>query len=127
MKLTRNDKIITSVNICATGSPTTININALWDTGAVGTFLNKKIITKLALTKTGEAPIGGAFNNTPVMANTYSLSLLLPNHSKAINITINEINIQKEYDMIIGMDIIKHGSFSFSNEYLFNFEILSLL
>lgn len=101
-------KVITDIYIFKTSDDIKI-YKALWDTGATETLISSKIITELNLEKTEEVEV--LTINGTINTKRYGCGLLLENHSKSINIQPAEFSNRKEFDVIIGMDIIQYGLF----------------
>jgi hypothetical protein len=91
--------------------PTT-EYKAIWDTGATGTSITRKVATECGLKPTGMCRI-----RTPSgegEAYTYFVSLYLPNHVCIPQIRVAEA-ILSDADVLIGMDVIAHGDFAVTN------------
>ena len=113
------NKIITPINLFKT-SEKIITYNALWDTGATESLISSKVVSDLMLIKYGEVEISSIDGIKKV--NRYICNILLNDHSKSISLSPAEFSFRKECDMIIGMDIIKHGLFVL-NRGIFTFSI----
>jgi hypothetical protein len=101
-------KIISDIHIFKS-SDDIRTYKAIWDTGATETLISNKVITNLQLEKTSEVEIS-TINGT-IQSNRYGCLILLEHHSKSINMQPAEFSHRKECDVIIGMDIIRHGLF----------------
>lgn len=101
-------KLITDIYIFKTSDDIRI-YKALWDTGATETLISSKVISDLKLEQTGEVEVS-TINGT-INSKRFGCGLLLDGHSKSINIQPAEFSHRKECDVIIGMDIIRHGLF----------------
>lgn len=85
---------------------------ALWDTGATGSVITKKVIEELKLEPTG---ITKAFHaQGDGIVNTYLVNILLPNSVGFISLAVTE-GVLNEMDVLIGMDIISSGDFAITN------------
>lgn len=84
----------------------------IWDTGATTTCITATVATKLGLIPTGTALTSTAGGDKE--CNTYCVDILLPNNIIVQNLTVYEVHLN-DGDMLIGMDIIKHGDFSITN------------
>lgn len=85
----------------------------LWDTGASKSSINKKIVDDLSLIPISQTNISTA--NGIVVANTYLVNIGLPNGVTVKNVLVSCCNLGDDIDVLIGMDIIKHGDFSITN------------
>ncbi len=106
------NKLINDVIIQYNGN--SLQVKALWDTGATCSCISNDVVKQLALIPTGKVNI-----STPSGVserNTYLVDLNLPN-----NVTINDLVVadseigSQSIGMLIGMDIINQGDFSVSN------------
>lgn len=90
-----------------------ININAIWDTGASGTCISKRVAQQLNLT-----PIGMSSYNTAagtVDCYDYIIDIILPNNVRIQNLRVSDFMGGPDLDALIGMDIISAGDFSITN------------
>lgn len=92
--------------------PQPIKVTGLWDTGATGSVISKKLVKSLNLTPTGKVNVFHA--NGSCIVNTYFVNLYLPNGVAFSFVTVNEGDLNG-MDLLIGMDIITKGDFSISN------------
>ena len=53
--------------------------------------------------------------NGVVLVNTYFIDLTLPNHVTVQNVLVSGADLGSDIDVLIGMDIIRHGDFSITN------------
>lgn len=88
---------------------------AIWDTGATSTAITKKVAHECGLVPTGQCQLGTA-GNTIENANTYIVSVLLPNGFGIPSLTVIEVSDIKDADILIGMDIITFGDFVITNK-----------
>lgn len=95
----------------------------IWDTGSMETIVSDKVVSDLKPDKHGWVNINTIHGETP--SDKYILQLSLEGHSKSIKINPASFGKGREFDVIIGMDIIRHGlfilnkgKFSFSIGYL---------
>lgn len=84
----------------------------LWDTGATGTVITKKVVDKLKLKPIGKTKVYHANGEDTV--NVYAINLYLPNGVAFGFVRVTE-GILNEMDLLIGMDIITQGDFSVTN------------
>lgn len=100
---------------------------ALWDTGATGSVITKTLAEKLGLIAFSKSRMTHAGGTT--WQNVYKVHIYLPN-----GIAMGDVNVAecadnaRQFDFIIGMDIITRGDFSIThkgNESLVSFRIPS--
>lgn len=84
-----------------------------WDTGASRTSIDKRIAKELGLIPVGKGTISTA--NGIISVNTYFINLTLINRVTITDILVAEADLGSEIDLLIGMDIIRHGDFSITN------------
>lgn len=96
-----------------------IQVNAIWDTGATTSCISTHVVKQLSLIETGKVKM-----QTPSgegSRNTYLVDLRLPNDLliKDLVVADSEIGSQsigeKSVGMLIGMDVICRGNFTVSN------------
>lgn len=85
----------------------------LWDTGASKSSITQRIVDDLNLIPVGNANIGTA--NGAVTVNTYFVDFGLPNGVTVKNVLVSCANLGDDIDILIGMDIIRHGDFAITN------------
>jgi predicted aspartyl protease len=106
--------LITDIQVIVTGNTTGLPIKAIWDTGATGSAITKKVAQKLGLIPTGMAQVSTA--NGIATQNTYTINIGLPNHVVIQNVIVTEIDaLSAGCDALIGMDVITIGDFSITN------------
>ncbi len=88
--------------------------NFLWDTGATNSAINENIARKLELSRVGNIEIHTAGGK--IVCNTYCVDIILPNGVRFNQIPISGVQLTEGTDVLIGMDIIKAGSFLFSQD-----------
>jgi len=103
----------TKVYIESPATKSSVEANAIWDTGASNSLITPEIAEKLNL-----KPISKRMISTPsdkrVQSNVYLINLYLPNRAKIIDIQALE-GIPSSCDMLIGMDVITLGDFAVTN------------
>lgn len=107
--------------------PSIAQYEAIWDTGATGTVITSKVAKELGLLPTGKITSNHAGGTDEV--NTYLVNVYLPNGINIIGVKVIEAVLSGNTEMLIGMDIISLGDFSFTNfngEACFTFRIPSL-
>ncbi len=85
---------------------------AIWDTGATGTVITKKVVDNLGLKPIAKAISYHANGSSEV--NVYAINLILPNTVGFSTLTVTE-GILRNADVLIGMDVITKGDFSITN------------
>ncbi|MDY0270196.1 hypothetical protein [Trichloromonas sp.] len=83
--------------------------NCIWDTGSMETLISEKVINDLNPIKNGYVFINTIHGEKK--SDKYILQLLLEDHSKSIKINSACFGKSREFDIIIGMDIIEYGLF----------------
>lgn len=98
----------------------------LWDTGATGSVITKRVAEELGLISVGKARVCHA--NGECTVDQYFINLLLPNSSGVQVLKVTE-GILNGFDVLIGMDVICNGDFcisNFNNKTTFTFRIPSV-
>lgn len=100
---------------------------AIWDTGATGTVITAKVASDLGLQPIGYATShhAGGVSKVP----SYLVNIYLPNGITIPGVRVIEATLTGNFEMLIGMDIISHGDFSFTNvdgKSCFSFRIPSI-
>jgi predicted aspartyl protease len=90
-----------------------IKVRALWDTGAMLSAVTPEIAKRLNLVSTNRIKVNGIGSYST--ADVVMVSIRLPNLVELKNSRIVVLNLVKDVDMLIGMDIIRLGDFSISN------------
>ena len=85
----------------------------LWDTGASKSSITQRIVDDLNLIPVGNTNISTA--NGVVTVNTYFVDFGLPNGVTVKNVLVSCADLGDDIDILIGMDIIRHGDFSITN------------
>lgn len=99
----------------------------LWDTGASRSSITHRIVDDLSLIPVGKTNISTA--NGIVTVDTYFVNLGLPNGVTVNNVLVSCTDLGEDIDVLIGMDIIRHGDFSITNvnnKTIFSFRIPSI-
>lgn len=99
----------------------------LWDTGASRSSIDKRVANEMVLQPIGLANISTA--NGVVSVNTYLIDLTLPNNVTVHDVIVSGADLGGDIDLLIGMDIIRHGDFAITNtngSTTFSFRIPSL-
>lgn len=89
----------------------------IWDTGATGTVISRKVADSLGLQPSGKVTVravGSGDSAHEYETNTYLVNLYLPNNVCIIGARVAEGSISGG-DVLIGMDIIGEGDFAVTN------------
>jgi predicted aspartyl protease len=107
--------------------PPVKHYEAIWDTGATGTVITKKVVDELGLVPTGKTTSIHAGGSDEV--NTYLINVYLPNGIAVPGVRVITAVLTGNAEMLIGMDIISLGDFSITNlqgKTCFSFRIPSI-
>ena len=113
MNMLKTDALVLSEIRDKTKSYTPKMWRGLWDTGASKSSINKRIVDDLSLIPVGNINISTANGVVPV--NTYFVDVGLPNGVTVKNVLVSCADLGDDIDILIGMDIIRHGDFSVTN------------
>lgn len=109
--------IVTPVEITNTENGKTVRTLAIWDTGATGSVVTKKVASDL-----GFVPVSKGFVNTAggvvETGNYYAQITLLGSGSYSVKRRVTEcpkLSAADDVGMLIGMDIITLGDFAITN------------
>lgn len=94
--------------------PKLTKIIGLWDTGASCSAISQRAVTALNLKSTGAAVINHA--NGVSTVPTYLLNVMLPNEVGIPFVRVTEAQLNGDFDILIGMDLISKGDFSICNK-----------
>ena len=88
--------------------------NAIWDTGATGSVITRKVVDECGLKPIGRAKVYHAQgeSTTPV----HLVSVFLPNNVCFPSLRVTEGALVGNVEVLIGMDIIGQGDFAISNK-----------
>ena len=100
--------------------------NSLWDTGASVSVISDSIVNALGLLPVRQVEV---YDTSGIKTtNVYYVNVLLPNNVEFRNLPV-VTGILKDFDLLIGMDIICNGDFSVTNRnkdrVLFSFQLPS--
>lgn len=105
----------------------TVEVLALWDTGATGTCISADVVKTLGLIPSGQKNIQTPSGSSQV--NTYLVNIILPNNVRIPDVEVCDSEIGNQgVGVLVGMDIITIGDFAVSNHRgttLFSFRIPS--
>jgi len=119
--------IISPVGIMPSGKNNQKLYRALWDTGAGSSIISNKVLDELGLIPVGKSKAGfitdGIWKVSTMLE--YSIDLVVSDTLKFKNVLVNATDIP-EFDILIGMDILSQGDFSYykdivSSETIFTF------
>lgn len=104
----------TEAHVLIPNTTTGTKVKAIWDTGATGSVITKKVSQVLGLVPTGYAQVNTA--NGVAKQNTFTVDIGLPNGVIIQGITVTEVDgFSGGCEALIGMDIISLGDFSITN------------
>ena len=83
--------------------------DCIWDTGSMETLISNRVVQDLNPDKHGYVYLNTIHGEEK--SDKYILNLLLENHTKSIRINSACFGKSREFDVIIGMDIINYGLF----------------
>jgi hypothetical protein len=91
---------------------------ALWDTGAGRSGISKKLAEELRLMpiKNGDDHVKIDGSAGEYMPNFYYLDISLSKNIKIHNIKVSDFADNKNFDVLLGMDIITMGDFALTND-----------
>ncbi len=107
--------------------PTPEACTAIWDTGAVGSVISKRLAEAIGIqpiSTVNVTHVGGVSTGVPL----YLVDVFLPNGVRVVNVRVHEAELDG-FDALIGMDIITLGDFAVSNsdkKTTFSFRIPSM-
>jgi predicted aspartyl protease len=87
---------------------------ALWDTGATGSVVTRKVVDECGLKPIGRANVHHAKGKTTSLV--YLVSVFLPNNVCFPSLRVTEGDLAGNIEVIIGMDIMGRGDFAISNK-----------
>ncbi|GAJ10521.1 unnamed protein product [marine sediment metagenome] len=88
---------------------------AIWDTGATGSIITKKVVNDLGLKPIGITQLYTA-NDKRVDAPQYHIAIFLPNRVYVHELVVTEATVTGDAEILIGMDIINAGDFAVTNK-----------
>lgn len=86
----------------------------VWDTGATGTVITKKVVNAISLKPTGQTDVFTAKGKATT--NTYLVNIYLPMNVSVQGVTVTEGELPPDTELLIGMDIITLGDFSITHK-----------
>jgi uncharacterized protein YchJ len=91
----------------------TVDVKALWDTGATGSVVTEATAKALGLVPMGKARC--IYGGSETDENVYLVCIFLPNRV-IFPAKVTECRNKTQFGLIIGMDIISKGDFSVTNK-----------
>lgn len=91
---------------------------ALWDTGATGTVISRRIAQELNIQSTGRQRVqvvGSGGQPHEYDTDTYLVNLYLPNKVAIAGVRVSEGEVAGA-DVLVGMDVITGGDLAITNE-----------
>ena len=104
------------VKINSGTTPNKISYDCIWDTGATGSVITKKVVDELGLQPSGKVTVevvGPSETDCEYEADTYLVNLYLPPHV-VIVARVSEGHVGG-CDVLLGMDVIGLGDFAVTN------------
>ena len=87
---------------------------AIWDTGATGSVITKRLVDLLNLKPISKQAVRGVTGEK--LSNVYMVHIMLPNNMLLTYVRVIECeDILGDSSLLIGMDIISLGDFSITN------------
>lgn len=81
----------------------------VWDTGATGTVITKRVVAELELKPTGQTDVYTAKGKATT--NKYFVNVYLPMNVGIQGVNVTEGDLPPDTELLIGMDIITLGDF----------------
>lgn len=101
-------------NVTISCGDKTMEVPALWDTGATNSCISMDVVESLELIETGKIEMSTPSGKDIV--NTYLVDVLLPNNVPVKDLMVCDSKIGSQgIGMLVGMDIISKGDFCVSN------------
>ena len=107
--------------------PPYVELNAIWDTGAMRSTISTQMAQRLNLIPIGQTRVCHADGES--ICNYYLINLLLPNRIEIKMLIVNDGKLT-DTDMLIGMDVIALCDFTITSpgvETKFSFQLPSTL
>jgi hypothetical protein len=91
-----------------------LDVSAMWDTGSMVTCVSKRLVRYLGLTSFESTTLTSLHGDS--VTNVCFMDIVLPDGIVIENVSAMEIETQRDFDIIIGMNIIRLGDFSLCND-----------
>ena len=85
----------------------------IWDTGATNSVINQSVVDSLGLVAFEKTIIRHAQGTTETFL--YLVNFILPCNICVENLSVSKGDLDSDFDILIGMDVIGMGDFSVSN------------
>jgi hypothetical protein len=92
-----------------------LDVRAMWDTGSMVTCVSKRLVRYLELTSFESTSLTSLHGTS--LADVCLMDIVLPDGISIENIKVTEIETPNDFDIIIGMNIIRFGDFSLCNDH----------
>lgn len=106
------DLIVTDVEVYTNDLKSIMTCGALWDTGATYCLVSDNMISRLNLHPINQVKTSNAAGD--MITDLYSIGISIPNFASFGDVFAIRSGM-KDYDLIIGMNLIKQGDFSINN------------
>lgn len=107
-------RIISDVVVSNPDNGTQVKVKALWDTGATNCVISEKCAKAANLVVVGSTMMNHAGGES--QSNEYVANLTLPNNVTVAKVKVLGNDAIKDFDFIIGMDVITLGDFCLTNK-----------
>ena len=87
---------------------------AIWDTGATASVITRKVVEECQLEPIGMTRVHTASGEYD--CNVFLVNIALPGNVMITQVRVTEGEIFGQCEVLIGMDIISHGDFAFTNK-----------
>lgn len=94
-------------------STTIKGYQGIWDTGATGSVITKKVADQLKIFSIGLVDVNTA--SGAERSNSYLINMYLPNKVVIPGIRVTEGKLMGGFEVLIGMDVISLGDFVINN------------
>jgi hypothetical protein len=92
-----------------------LDVSAMWDTGSMVTCVSKRLARYLGLASFESIPLTSLYGTS--LVNVCFMDIVLPDGISIKNIKVTEIETPNDFDIIIGMNIIRLGDFALCNDH----------
>ena len=106
----KNNSIYTPCSVISKETFMTRNCIAMWDTGATGSAISINLVNQLKLKEKGTTTRATA--NGDIICKTYKINICI-DKMHIENLHVHALDMPN-FDILIGMDIIRQGNFSIS-------------
>ncbi len=113
--------LLSNVLICQAFDPTTTSVHppakqfkAIWDTGATGTVITKKVVNECSLSPINITMMHHCGGSS--VSNVYLVNIVLPNGVGLQQVQVTEADLGDNAEVLIGMNIIALGDFAITNK-----------